>query len=73
MQLRNEFWPLLLSGGLTPENVAEAIRKVQPYGVDVSSGVEREPGKKDPKRVTAFVSAALSADIEYPPMGETKE
>ena len=47
--------PLILSGGLTPENVTEAIEQVRPFGVDVASGVELAPGKKDPKRVSEFV------------------
>ena len=55
---------VVLAGGLTPENVADAIAAVRPYGVDVSSGVERAPGVKDPDKVTRFVSRARSAFAE---------
>jgi len=53
---------LILAGGLTPENVAEAIRSVHPYGVDVSTGVESSPGKKDHRRIEDFVRNVRTCD-----------
>ena len=51
---------IFLAGGLTPENVIPAIRQVQPWGVDVASGIEVEPGIKDPQLMRKFISNALS-------------
>jgi phosphoribosylanthranilate isomerase len=53
--------PLILAGGLTPENVAAAVTQVKPYAVDVSSGVEARPGKKDPQKVAEFIRQVRSA------------
>lgn len=52
---------LILGGGLTAANVGEAVRRVRPFGVDTSSGVESAPGRKDPARVREFVAAARAA------------
>jgi phosphoribosylanthranilate isomerase len=53
--------PVLLSAGLTPDNVGVAVQRVRPYGVDVNSGVEASPGRKDPARVRRFVAEARAA------------
>jgi phosphoribosylanthranilate isomerase len=59
--------PVILAGGLTPENVGEAIRIVRPHGVDTASGVERSPGQKDHERLKHFIENARAAGERFPP------
>ena len=63
--------PLIVAGGLTPENVAEAIRETRPYAVDVASGVENKDGRKDKKKMQEFVAAVRETSVHRHP--ETKE
>ena len=59
--------PIVLAGGLTPENVAGAIRLVRPFAVDVSGGVESAPGEKDPERMERFMKEVASAEADERP------
>lgn len=58
-----KYGPIILAGGLTPENVGRAIREVRPFAVDVASGVESAPGGKNPAKLRAFFAAVAKADL----------
>jgi phosphoribosylanthranilate isomerase len=63
VRLRRTSVPLILSGGLTAENVAAAIDATQPFAVDVASGTEASPGVKDPEKLRAFAEAVQGAEV----------
>ena len=63
----SDTYPLILAGGLAPENVSRAVDAVAPDAVDVSSGVESEPGRKDPVKVKAFIEA-MSGNVSEKPL-----
>ena len=66
--------PLVLSGGLTPDNVGAGIDAVRPFAVDTASGTEAGPGRKDPAKVTAFFRAVEAASVRLaPPVAEAEE
>ncbi|MBK5257173.1 MAG: phosphoribosylanthranilate isomerase [Vicinamibacteria bacterium] len=64
-RVRSRAGRFVIAGGLEPENVGEAITTARPFGVDVSSGVESSPGRKDPARIVRFVEAVRRADADH--------
>jgi len=60
-----EYGKVILSGGLNSENIEDAVKYVQPYGVDVNSGVELRPGRKDPRKIRDFIARARSVPLYY--------
>jgi phosphoribosylanthranilate isomerase len=64
VRARRSSIPLILSGGLRPDNVADAIAETRPFAVDTASGTEASPGVKDPAKVAAFVEAVQSTAAE---------
>jgi phosphoribosylanthranilate isomerase len=61
-QMAGQEGSFIIAGGLSPENVGDAIRLFRPWGVDVATGIEREPGRKDPEKMKAFVAAVRKAE-----------